>query len=196
MRHRGAVLAGAAFGLCLVVGCTGGAGDPVGQDRVYGPQVPVSAPVWPGTTGVTIGDQPSMWWPVASARDLHPTGIEVVASSQDVGGMVVDGSGAVWVDVPWGLVRLDPGTWSATAWDAGDDEAFASKEFVRASSGTGVWLAGQDRVRLFDGIRIVHDIQVPAPYLGEFEGDPQVRDVAEVGSELWIASATGGGSSS
>jgi hypothetical protein len=106
--------------------------------------------------------------------------------------MVVDGAGVVWVDVPWGLLRLDPGTWSATSWDVGDDAVFASMEFVRASRGAGVWLAGQDRVRLFDGIRIVHEIQVPAPYLGESrEGEAQVRDVVEVGSELWVATATG-----
>jgi hypothetical protein len=192
MRRRVAGLAGVLCGFCLVSGCTSGAVDPVGQDRVYGPQPRASAPVWPGLTGVTVGDQSSRWWPVSSARDLHPTGIEVVASSEDVGGMAVDGSGVVWVDVPWGLVRLDPGTWSATAWDVGDDAVFASKEFVRASSGAGVWLAGQDRVRLFDGIRFVRDIQVPAGYLGEVrEGEARVRDVVEVGSELWIATATG-----
>ncbi len=192
MRRRVAGLAGAVCGLCLVVGCTSGAVDPVGQDGVYGPQPRATAPVWPGLTGVTVGDQPSRWWPVASARDLHPSGIDVVASSQAVEGMVVDGAGVVWVDVPWGLVRLDPGTWSATAWDAGDDTAFASTEFVRASSGAGVWLVAQDRVRLFDGIRFVRDIQVPSACLGEVrQGAERVRDLVEVGSELWVATATG-----
>jgi hypothetical protein len=193
MRCAAAGLVGVVCGLCLVLGCTGGADDPVGQDRVYGPQPRASAPVWPGMPGVTVGDQPPMWWPVSSARDLLPTGIEVVASSSEgVGGIQVDGSGVVWVDVPWGLLRLDPGTWSATSWDAGDDTAFASREFVRASSGAGVWLVGQDRLRLFDGIRIVHDIQVPAGYLGEVrDGTGWVRDLVEVGSQLWVATATG-----
>ena len=197
MRRRLGGLAGVVCGLCLVVGCTSDAVDLVGQDRVYGPQPRASAPAWPGMMGVEIGDQPSSWWPVASARDLRPTGIEVIASSA-VGGMVVDGVGAVWVDLPGGLVRLDPVTWSATVWDAGDDAAFAGKGFVRASSGSGVWLVGQDRAHLFDGVRIVRDIQVPSAVLGEvWQGqerirDPEgIRDLLEVGSELWIARETG-----
>ena len=205
MRRRLGGLAGVVCGLCLVVGCTSDAVDLVGLDRPYGPQPRASAPAWPGMVGVTIGDQPSSWWPVASARDLRPSGIEVIASSSSaVWGMVVDGAGAVWVDLPGGLARLDPATWSATVWDAGDDAAFAGKEFVRASSGSGVWLVGQDRVRLFDGVRFVHDIQVPSAILGEVRldeegmGDPQwigypqgIRDLLEVGAELWIAGETG-----
>lgn len=185
-------LARAVCALCLLVGCTSDAGDPVGQDGVYGPQPPQSAPAWPGLVAVELADQPSTWWPVASARDLDPTGMDVVASSEAVGGMVVDGAGVIWVDVPWGLVRLDPGTWSTTVWDASDDTVFAGKEFVRASSGAGVWLVAQDRLRLFDGIRIVRDIRVPVGYLGKVQGgEDQVRDLLEVGSELWIATEIG-----
>ncbi len=198
MRRRLCGLAGVVCGLCLVVGCTSDAVDLVGQDRPYGPQPRASAPAWPGMMGVTIGDQPSSWWPVASARDLTPTGIEVMASSAVGGGMVVDGAGTVWVDLPGGLARLDPVTWSATVWDAGDDAAFAGKGFVRASNGPGVWLVGQDRARLFDGVGIVRDIQVPSAVLGEVGqgqeqiGDPQgILDLLEVGSELWIARDTG-----
>jgi hypothetical protein len=190
-RFRLGVLAGVVCGLCLVVGCTSDAVDLVGQDRVYGPQPRASAPAWPGMVGVTIGDQPSSWWPVSSARDLRPTGIEVIASSAVVG-MVVDGAGAVWVDLPGGLARLDPVTWSATVWDAGDDAAFAGKGFVRASNGPGVWLVGQDRARLFDGVRFVRDIQVPSAVLGEvWQGQERIGDLLEVGSELWIARDTG-----
>jgi hypothetical protein len=141
---------------------------------------------------VTVGNQPSRWWPVASARDVHPTGIDVVASSEAVEGMVVDGVGVVWVDVPGGLVRLDPVTWSATVWDASDDAAFASKELLRASSGPGVWLVREGQARLFDGVRIVREIQVPAAYLGEVgEVVGRVRDLVEVGSELWVATDAG-----
>jgi hypothetical protein len=179
------VLAGALCGLCVVVGCTSDAMDPVGQDRGYGPHAGDSAPTWPTLPGVQIGDQASTWWPVALARDLSPTGIDVVASS-GIPGMVVDGAQAIWVDVPWGLARLDPASWSASAWDASDDAAFASKWSLRASATSGAWLLEDDHVRLFDGDRFVRDIQVPPAVAGR-----GVRDLIEVGPELWIASETG-----
>ena len=189
MRRRLARLAGVLCGLCLVMGCTGGAVAPVGHGGLFGPQVQDGAPVWPGAPGVEFGDQSSRWWPVASARDLRPTGIDVVASSGGIEEVVVDGGGVVWMDVPWGLVRLDPGTWSTTVWDASDDAAFVSKGSVRASRSSGVWLLGADRVRLFDGIRFVRDIQVPSAYLGE--GEEGLLDLVEVGSAFWVASETG-----
>ncbi len=188
-RRRLAGLARAVCGLSLVVGCTSDAVDPAGQDRPYGPQPEDSAAAWPGTPGVELAGQSSRWWPVASARDLSPTGIDVVASSHGVGEMVVDGAGVVWIDIPWGLVRLDPASWSASAWDVGHDAAFVSNWSVRASAASGVWLVEEDRVRLFDGDRFVRDIQVPSEYLGGArEGDEGIRDLVEVGSELWIAS--------
>ena len=125
MGRRIAGLAGAVCGLCLLVGCTSDGRGPVGQDGVYGPQPPQGAPAWPGMVAVEMADQPSTWWPVASARDLEPTGMDGVASSEAVGGMAVDGAGVIWVDVPWGLVRLDPGRWSTTVWDDSDDTACA-----------------------------------------------------------------------
>jgi hypothetical protein len=123
---------------------------------------------------------------VSSVRDLKPTGIELVASP-GVGGMVVDGTGSVWVDVPWGLVRLSPGAWSATVWDAGDDAAFANKQFVRASASTGVWLVGVDTVRLFDGVRFARELPVPQQYAG----GTGIRDLVQVGTELWIVGDEG-----
>ncbi|MCU0262128.1 MAG: hypothetical protein MUF09_00430, partial [Candidatus Nanopelagicales bacterium] len=143
---------------------------------------------------VEIGDQPSAWWPVAVARDLDPTGIDVVASSSGIGEMVVDGAGTFWVDMPWGVARLDPSSWSAAAWDASDDAAFASKRSLRASTASGVWLIADDQVRLFDGDRFVREIQVPPWVLGEVrraEEPGGIRDVIEVGAELWIASGAG-----
>ena len=197
MRRRLAGLAGAVCGLSLVVGCTSDAVDPAGLGRPYGPQPEDSAPAWPANAGVELAGQPSRWWPVASARDLSPTGIDVVVASDGVEGMVVDGAGTVWVDMPWGLARLDPATGSASTWNAGDDAAFVSNWFLRASVVSGVWLVEQDRARLFDGDRFVRDIQVPPAYLeaGEDEeGMPWregIRDLVEVGFELWIASEAG-----
>ena len=43
MRRRLAGLSGALCGLCLLIGCTSDAVDPVGQDRVFGPQPEESA---------------------------------------------------------------------------------------------------------------------------------------------------------
>ena len=40
--------------------------------------------------------------------------------------MVADGEGLVWLLGPWQLIRLDPRTGDATAWDAADDVQFAS----------------------------------------------------------------------
>jgi hypothetical protein len=197
MRRGLAGLAGTACVLCVVAGCSGAAVDRAGQDQVHGPQPREGAPAWPGRPGVTVGDEPSTWWPVSSVRDLVPTGIDVVAGSR-IHGMVVDGAGAIWVDVPWGLVRLDPVTFSATTWNAADDAAFADKRFVRASHASGVWVVGRDQIRLFDGARLVRDIRVPSAYLGQVLENGQrrpdlegIRDVVEVGSELWIVTAAG-----
>jgi hypothetical protein len=198
MRRRLGGLMGAACGLWLAVGFTSAAADEVGLDRVDGPQGPSSAPVWPGMSGVEFADQPPMWWLAASKRDLKPTGADVAAASGDVGRMVVDGVGAIWVEVPWGLVRLDPATWSATVWDVGDDAAFVGYRFLRASAGSGVWLGEKDRVRLFDGVGFVRDLHVPPAYLDEaWEDDEEtqrfegIRDLVEAGSEVWIASEAG-----
>ena len=146
--------------------------------------------------GVTIGDQPSSWWPVASARDLTATGIEVIASFA-VGGMVVDGAGAVWVDLPAGLARLDPVTWSATVWDAGDDAAFAGKGFVRASNGPGSGWWGRTGLACSTGSASCVTSRCP-PRSSERSGRARSGSVirrgswiAEVGSELWIARDTG-----
>jgi hypothetical protein len=103
--------------------------------------------------------------------------------------MVVDGAGAVWVHGGWQLARVDPVTGSARLWDASDDAVFATMTAMRPSTGAGVWLIEDDRVRLFDGLRFVRDLSVPAESRGG-EG-ASVSDVAEVGTEVWVASAAG-----
>jgi hypothetical protein len=192
MRRQVVVLAKALCVMALVAGC--GAHDSVGLVDGSGPRsvqdAVVGTPAWPGRPGVSLGDQPPLWWPVSSDSELTPTGIEVVGRSWEgaaVEGLVVDGSGAVWVDGAWQLARVDPSTGHADVWDVGDDFAFGSIEALRPSAGAGVWLVDGGRLRLFDGTRFVRDLQVPETVRG---GSP-VTDMVEVGSEVWISSPVG-----
>ena len=192
MRRQVVVLAKALCVMALVVGCSAhtsvGLGDEGGPPG--GRDVVVGTPAWPGRPGVSLGDQPPLWWPVSSTSELTPTGIEVVGRSWEgaaVEGLVVDGSGAVWVDGAWQVARVDPSTGHVDVWDVGDDLAFGSVEVLRPSAAAGVWLLEGGRLRLFDGTRFVRDLQVPETVRG---GSP-VTDMVEVGSEVWISSPVG-----
>jgi hypothetical protein len=129
-----------------------------------------------------------MWWPVATSRELEPTGIEVMARS-GVQGMAVDSRGDVWLHGPWLVARVNPTTGAATVWDVSDDQAFAGVTALRPSSATGVWLVTEDRLRLFDGKGFVHDLPVPEQYRGGPGG--VITDMVEVGTEVWVSSAAG-----
>lgn len=105
--------------------------------------------------------------------------------------MVADGQGLVWLLGPWQLIRLDPRTGDATAWDAANGLQFASTKMRLASAaGSGVWLMDGARVRLFDGERFAVDLEVPADVLnvpGGPESDGWVTDVVQVGSKVWVS---------
>lgn len=174
--------------LVLIAGCgaddavTGSLAVPVerGADLV--------TPVWPSRSGTWFPDLAPRWWPVSAPSELEPTGIEV-AARPGVQGMVVDGGGAVWLYGPWLVARVEPTTGEAQMWDISDDVAFAEFEMLRPASGPGVWLVSTDRLRLFDGVRFVYDVRVPAQYRGGPEG--VVNDMVQVGSEVWVSSAAG-----
>lgn len=106
--------------------------------------------------------------------------------------MVADGAGAAWLVGRWKVIRLDPETGETSTWDAADDAVFASPELGLApSAGAGVWLLDGDRIRLFDGHRFAVDLQVPEDMVN-FRVDSGavhgiVRDVVELGSELWLS---------
>lgn len=132
-------------------------------------------------------------WAGAPTAELAPTGMILTGtsdSSQTGWGVVADGTGAVWTRGPWQLTRVDPATGQATTWDAADDLAFASAWDLVGSSGAGVWIKDQDRVRLFDGTRFTADLAVPAEMLHFFDGPEAhsgLRDAAEVGpGVLWV----------
>ena len=192
MRRQAVVLAKALCVMALVAGCS--ARDSVGLGRWR------RTPECPGRSrrharlarpAGCVSRRPASAV-VAGVVDseLTPTGIEVVGRSWEgaaVEGLVVDGSGAVWVDGAWQVARVDPSTGHVDVWDVGDDVAFGSVEVLRPSAAAGVWLVEGGRLRLFDGTRFVRDLQVPETVRG---GSP-VTDVVEVGSEVWISSPVG-----
>jgi hypothetical protein len=141
-------------------------------------------------------------WAGAPTAELASTGMLLTGSTDanDWGwGVVADGTGAVWTRGPWRLTRVNPATGTATTWDAADDLAFASGWDLVGSSGAGVWIKDQNRVRLFDGTRFAADLAVPAELLHFFDGPEAyglLRDVAEVGpGVLWVALEGGAPSS-
>lgn len=177
--------------LCLaaaltVGGCSGDEPEPAGVEGPEGSRSAAAA--WPGGAGPAIGDDPTAWWPVATATELTPTGLDVVVSG-GVDSLVVDGAGAAWVIGPWQLTRVDPSAGRAQSWDISDDAAFATRTAVRPARSGGVWLVLDDRLRLFDGHRFVRDLPVPAAYRGGQGGS--VNDMLEVGSEVWVSSPAG-----
>ncbi len=189
MGRRAAVLLGG--GVCLLlVGLVVGDAIPVRSGDVVTPDAGVrSTPsVWPVAPDPWSGPPLSPWWTGTAASELVPTEVELV-NTTGVDSMVVDGAGAVWVHGTWQLAHVDPETGSAQTWDASDDAAFATTVAIRPSTGAGVWLIDDDRLRLFDGLRFVRDLPVPA----EFRGgeDAAVSDLAEVGTEVWVGSAAG-----
>ncbi len=164
--------------------------------------VPAAASAWPAPPDELI-DQLRPPWSLAStdsAREptvgaleptdsaLEPTGIEVV-NAPGVESMVVDGTGAVWLNSPWQLTRVDPTTGTTQSWDVSDDAVFANLLFIEPSEGAGVWLLEADRARLFDGRSFVRDLLVPAEYRGG-QGR-RINGLVEVGSEVWVSSVAG-----
>ena len=132
-------------------------------------------------------------WAGAPTAELAPTEMLLTGSSDasdSVWGVVADGTGAVWTRGPWRVTRVDLATGTAATWDAADDLAFASGWGLVGSSGTGVWMIDQNRVRLLDGTRFAADLAVPAEQLHFFDGPEahaSLRDVVEVGpGELWV----------
>lgn len=188
MRHRRFGLAVGLSALLLAGGCGPDPEQPSGQSTNGQPDARASARMWPGPLGVLDRATPDAWWSGSSARDLAPTGIEVMTNSE-VDGMAADGTGVVWLHSPWRLIRVDVVTGSNQVWDAGDDAAFAGVRAVRGSSSAGVWLVSEDRLTLFDGERFVRDLPVPA----EFRGGPtkRINDMVEVGPEIWVSTPVG-----
>jgi hypothetical protein len=179
-----------ALGVALLCACSGGSGSAsVDPPRAQGGAA-LAGPsgLWPAGTSPLLGEPPSTWWTTDAPEELTATGLEVVARP-GAQAAVVDGSGTAWLHGPWHLLKVDPATGAAESWDIGDDAVFGSIRAVRASAGSGVWLILADRIRLFDGERMVRDVPVPA----EFRGGPDggVADLVEVGSELWVAGAAG-----
>jgi hypothetical protein len=145
------------------------------------------------------GEEAVAEFPSSSARELAPSGAVVVGyppapadpelqeRTMPWGQIVADGAGQVWLTTSWGVTRVDPASGESTTWDAADDEAFASISALAPTSGTGVWLLGGDRVRLFDGQRFTVDLQVPSNIFTS-GGAPgtvgHVHDLAEAGSEF------------
>ncbi len=188
MRHRRLGFAVGLSVLLLAGGCGPDPQNPSGQSANGQPDPRASARMWPGPSSVLDRAPPSAWWPGSSARDLAPTGIEVMASSE-IDGMAVDGAGAVWLHSPWRVIRVDPVTGSTQVWDAGDDAAFAGVRVVRGSRSAGVWLVSEDRLTLFDGERFVREVPVPAEYRG---GEARtINDMVEVGPEVWVSTPAG-----
>ncbi|MGB8021300.1 MAG: hypothetical protein WCF04_08740 [Candidatus Nanopelagicales bacterium] len=133
-------------------------------------------------------------WAGAPSADLVPTGLLLAglpsSTAWDTGRIVADGSGSVWAQGPWSVTRLDPPGGTGTTWDAADDWAFTSAPRLAPSSGTGAWLIGLDRVRLFDGGRFAADVPVPDD-VRRADADEAtsslIVDAADVDSELWLS---------
>ena len=106
------------------------------------------------------GDEVS---PAAPSASLAPTGIDILTpSSGATTELVADGDGVLWaLEVPGRLVRFDPDTDTTTMWTIADDVAFGQVASIAPSPRGGVWLAGPDAVRLFDGDRFVQLIEAP-----------------------------------
>ncbi len=188
MRRGVARVAVGAWALTLLIGCHPGAHGPQGVGSTAPGEPQRAAPAWPGGSGVLAPDRPATWWPVATSRVLEPTGIEVVARS-GVEGMAVDSGGVVWLHGPWMVARVDPRTGASSVWDVSDDVAFSEVTDLRPSLEDGVWILAEDRLRLFDGVRFVHDLPVPEQYRGGPGG--VITDMVEVGTEVWVSSAAG-----
>jgi hypothetical protein len=119
-----------------------------------------------------------------------PSGLTLAGGTNE-GDVVIDGAGMAWVDGPWQVARVDPGTGQATIWDAADDLAFTSVRRLAPAQPAGVWLDSGDRVRLFDGERFLVDIAVPAQYADGPDGEGPEGEVLQVGDELWASGAGG-----
>jgi hypothetical protein len=174
-------------GLCVLIPVGWGAVAGVAVSRADSWTAPASSP-WPASPGVLEDLLPEPWWVTAGATGLRPTGIELV-NAHGVDSMVVDGTGAVWVDGAWQLARVDPASGSAQIWDVADDATFAAIRAIRPSRRAGVWLIEDHSVRLFDGRRFLRDLRVPAALRGGEFGT--VTDLAEVGTEVWVSSDAG-----
>jgi hypothetical protein len=193
--RTGAILAGLAL---LVGGCSTPA-EPA-RSGAAAPDRVDSVAAWPTVSGVLTEQVPPTWWPVSRPRGLAATGIEVVAANLEPDldpldeaqpdlELVVDGAGAAWLLQPWRLTRIDLASGAARTWDIGNDLAFGQVSTIRPSRARGVWLVGPDHLWLFDGERFVRDVVVPARFLGGPGGS--VRDMVEVGSQVWVAGGAG-----
>lgn len=140
-----------------------------------------AGPAWAAIPRPTAGPLPS-----GPSADLAPTGL-VLAGGSRISGLVVDGTGAVWVDGPWQVARFDPVTATSQVWDASDDLSFGRVHRLVGSASVGVWLVESDRVRMFDGRRFVVDLAVPP----EYRGAADITSMAQVGSEVWVGSRAG-----
>jgi hypothetical protein len=104
--------------------------------------------------------------------------------------IVTDGTGAIWVKGMWRLTRIDPVSGQSQSWDAADDGAFATMEQITPAAGGGVWLVGGNRIRHFDGQRILADLTVPAEIFTTGAGPSAVghiHDLVDVGTGLWVS---------
>ena len=199
MAHLLARIIGMLGAGALVVGCSSGVAAPDVPGPATGPGAGAGAgaDAWPRNAALVVDEPPSVWWDMSTTRTLAPTGIEILvapgadthtsASNLAVEGMVVDGTGAVWIHSPWRLFRVDPRTGQASTWDIGDDLAFGTVASVRPSASAGVWLLYEDHVALFDGYRFVRELVVPHAY----RGDDPIRDLIEVDSDVWVSSPAG-----
>ncbi len=122
--------------------------------------------------------------PATESHSLAPTGMEIVSPSTGATEMLVaDGEGALWAfERPGRLVRFDPDTDTTTEWTLADDLAFARANSITPSAGGGIWLAGPDAARLFDGDHFTQVIESPDVLTLTVEADD---------GSLWAATESG-----
>ena len=122
--------------------------------------------------------------PEVTSEPLTPSGIEMLTpSTGDTRKLVADGAGTLWsVEGAGRLMRFDPDTETTMEWTLADDIAFSQVASIAPSAGGGVWLAGPDAARLFDGDRLAQVIEAPEPLKHVVEADD---------GSLWAATESG-----
>jgi hypothetical protein len=127
--------------------------------------------------------------PATTSEALSPSGIEILTPSTGATErLVADGDGHLWsFELPGRLVRFEPDTHATTEWTLADDIVFSEAALgggasIAPAAGGGVWLAGPDAVRLFDGDHFVQVITAPEPLRLVFETDD---------GSLWAATRSG-----
>ncbi len=155
-------------GLSWLAGLTSGPTEP--PDATATPRAAVGSPTPRATPRPTPRPTPeptpaptlAPTRATAVTRELEPTGILVAdIGAADVGPILPDEDGSVWVARSGIVVKADPQTGHARRWTLADDTAFATASLARARLG-GVWLLGSNTIRLFDGERFRAVIETPA----------------------------------